>query len=449
MANDPAATNVVHLGDRAVRFGGESSPGDLADHGLGELRDSTALYRAADYAGLRERLQRDGYLRLRGVIPRDSVLAARAFLLQHFEALGGILDVGTAGDADGKDDGGEDGAAPPPAKKKARRRDQPLVADDAVLLQRCGFGCVPFMEGKNDLTHSPPLLGVVENDALLELFRGLFDLKDTADVRTFDYKWLRGVYRQAFTGVHVDNVYMSRGSRRLHTCWVPLGDTPPRMGTLALAERSHALPCFARLQETYGAMDTEAINLDGTGWFTKDPFEIYELFRQGPGDGGAGSGAGAGSGGGGGAGRRFEDLWKTSNFCAGDVVVFGLHTLHMSTRNDTDRVRLSVDVRFQPRADAVDPRYAGAGAGEKRKRAGLNHGDGGGDGGGGDGDGAAADATATATATATAAAPAAAGAAAAAAAAAPAPPPVTIEALKAAWGFLQPSTTSSSSSSSK
>ena len=52
------------------------------------------------------------------------------------------------------------------------------------------------------------------------------------------------------------------------------------MGTLALAEASHRLPCFARLQATYGSIDTEAINLDGTGWFTKDPFEIYELFRK-------------------------------------------------------------------------------------------------------------------------------------------------------------------------
>ena len=45
---------------------------------------------------------------------------------------------------------------------------------------------------------------------------------------------------------------------------------------------------------------------------------------------------------------------------AGDAVVFGLGLLHMSTANLTDRVRLSADVRWQPRSEKVDPRYVGA-----------------------------------------------------------------------------------------
>ena len=33
---------------------------------------------------------------------------------------------------------------------------------DGVLRERCGLGCVPFMEGRNNVTHSPELLSVFE-----------------------------------------------------------------------------------------------------------------------------------------------------------------------------------------------------------------------------------------------------------------------------------------------
>jgi hypothetical protein len=41
---------------------------------------------------------------------------------------------------------------------------------------------------------------------------------------------VRGVYREAFTGVHVDRVYMNRGTPNLYTMWTPFGDTTIEMG---------------------------------------------------------------------------------------------------------------------------------------------------------------------------------------------------------------------------
>ena len=41
------------------------------------------------------------------------------------------------------------------------------------------------------------------------------------------------------------------------------------------------------------------------------------------------------------------------------MIVFGMHMMHASTTNTTDRWRVSCDVRFQPAADPVDPRWAG------------------------------------------------------------------------------------------
>ena len=34
--------------------------------------------------------------------------------------------------------------------------------EEAALNQNCGRGCVPIMEGKNDITHCPELLRVLE-----------------------------------------------------------------------------------------------------------------------------------------------------------------------------------------------------------------------------------------------------------------------------------------------
>ena len=130
-----------------------------------------------------------------------------------------------------------------------------------VLEQGCGVGCVPFLEGRNPVTHHQKLLRVLEGPRPHRFFATLFG----EPARTFDYKWLRGVHRQAFTGAHVDNVYMSRGSPRLLTCWTPLMDIDLPLGTLAVLEGSHRLPAYQQVQATYGSLDVEAAGLDGTG----------------------------------------------------------------------------------------------------------------------------------------------------------------------------------------
>ena len=64
---------------------------------------------------------------------------------------------------------------------------------------------------------------VLEGEGL----RGFFEEHIFGErVTTFDFKWLRVMPREKFTGCHVDSVYMSRGSRRLLTTWIPFGDIP-------------------------------------------------------------------------------------------------------------------------------------------------------------------------------------------------------------------------------
>ena len=80
--------------------------------------------------------------------------------------------------------------------------------ESGILDSRCGRGCIPFMEGRNEISHHPALQAVLEGARPRQFFEKLLG----GEILTFDYKWLRGVHREAFTGAHVDNVYMSRGT---------------------------------------------------------------------------------------------------------------------------------------------------------------------------------------------------------------------------------------------
>lgn len=339
------APREIKFGPRHCVFG--------SDGFLQPLTDSTGLLEAEAWGALRSRLRDDGYLFLRGALPPVDVRAARMHVLRSLEARGSMLD---------------------PA--------QPL--SEGVLLERCGLGCVPFMEGRNDLTHSPELLRVFEGEAIQRLFRGLLE---SEVVRSFDFKWLRAMPSESFSGAHFDRVYMGRGTiDHLLSCWIPFGDNPLEMGTVAVCEGSHRLDSFEALRRTYGELDHEREGLDGSGWFTEgahravlehvaaaiqacgappirvpaapiwsqaaptnppaapdrrsdrpsclvaDPWEVRRLFGG---------------------------QWKSADFRPGDVLTFSMHTLHMSTTNTSNRARISADVRWQPGDQPADPRYVG------------------------------------------------------------------------------------------
>jgi ectoine hydroxylase-related dioxygenase (phytanoyl-CoA dioxygenase family) len=285
-----ATSRVVRLGTADVVF-------PSAD--LQQIEDSAPLLGAGDGgAALRARFARDGFVYLRGTLGHAAVRAARAAVAAHLSASGGVFVGGST----------------------------------TVLNEGCGLGCLPFLEGRNDVTHHPDVAAVLEGAPLRAAVGALLE---TAALRTFDYKWLRAMPRKSFTGAHVDAVYMARGSPRLLTCWVPFEDAATlELGALAVCKGSHAAPELARVRDTYGRLDTEAEpGFVGSGWLTEDPRDtaLPPPARQ----------------------------WVSGDFAAGDVIIFGMHTLHMSTANLTDNVRISCDVRWQPAAEAVDERYVG------------------------------------------------------------------------------------------
>ncbi len=178
-----------------------------------------------------------------------------------------------------------------------------------------------------EIACEPEVMAVLESPALFDFFAGYFG----EGALTFDEKWLRAVPHGAYTGLHYDIVYMGRGSQRLHTVWTPFGDLPMQLGTLAICVGSH-MPQFARLQETYGRHDVDRDKLKDGGWYSHDPREVT---------------------------TKFGGTWKSCDFQMGDIVVFPMYTMHCSTRNMTDEIRLSCDIRFQPASDPADQRWAG------------------------------------------------------------------------------------------
>ncbi len=257
---------------------------------LGTLRDSQHLL--PDMQALHAQFAEDGYLLLRGLIDREKVKQARSTILHYMH------------------------------QQNVLTRDAPILEG---VMPSGGRGAK-----MRRIAYHEDVLAVIQAIELFDFFAAYFD----EPALTFDYKWLRAVGNEQYTGAHYDFVYMGRGSGNLHTVWVPLGDTPVDHGTLAVCRGSHNLPSFARIRDTYGRMDVDRDGIDG--WFTKDPMEIVE---------------------------KFGGKWQTSEFFMGDVILFGMHTMHASTTNLTNRFRLSCDVRFQPASDPADERWVKGGPG--------------------------------------------------------------------------------------
>ena len=173
------------------------------------------------------------------------------------------------------------------------------------------------------ITHSPEFLNLVESPELMQFFSEFLG----EPALTYEFKWLRVVGHRGFTGAHYDIVYMGRGTEELYTVWTPLGDVRYEDGPLAMLVGSHQ---FDRIRQTYGKMDVDRDKVDG--WFSNDPVELVD---------------------------SYGGQWQTTEFKAGDALIFGMYTMHGSIRNTTNRFRLSADTRYQRASDPVDERWIG------------------------------------------------------------------------------------------
>lgn len=128
------------------------------------------------------------------------------------------------------------------------------------------------------------------------------------------------------TGAHDDLVYINQGTDRLCTSWIPLGDLPLDTGTLIYLEGSHRLDAET-LRGRFPDFPSRS------GWITRD---LEGLSRR--------------------TGLR----WLAApRFAAGDMMVHAPRMIHASAdrHNPDGLMRLSTDIRYQPTAEPIDPRW--------------------------------------------------------------------------------------------
>jgi ectoine hydroxylase-related dioxygenase (phytanoyl-CoA dioxygenase family) len=165
------------------------------------------------------------------------------------------------------------------------------------------------------------------------------------EVRHFDFTWMRAVAPGRGTPPHMDIVFMGRGTTNLYTSWTPLGDISLEMGGLMVLERSHK---HDRINNHYGRKDVDQYclkpdseeqpvmgrggNIGRGGTLSNHPVKLR---------------------------NRLGGRWLTTNYQAGDLLLFSMFTIHTSLDNHSDRIRISSDTRYQLASEPVDERWIG------------------------------------------------------------------------------------------
>lgn len=251
----------------------------------------------------RQSLAENGYALLRSVIPASLVKEAGQVIASTLAAQGWL--------------------------KHGAHRDELVAADDIT------GGMLP-LEAAHTAANDPAVRRCVQGPEIFALFSELFG----EPAVSLDFKWFRAIRGHATSvsgaGLHMDRVYMGRGSSQLHTVWLPWHDVPVERGGLAVLSGSHRLAGFKLVRDTYGMHDTGFSDIQDPGGWGADSAEL--------------------------AGMDADSKWVTTDYRAGDLLVFAMHTMHGAVTNTTtDQLRLSADIRFQPRSHPVDDRYTAHG----------------------------------------------------------------------------------------
>jgi Phytanoyl-CoA dioxygenase (PhyH) len=300
-----------------------------------ELRDSSDAIN--DPIELNARMDSEGCLLIRGLLPRDEVLEARQEVIRRLANLGFLAPGSRAEDAIGIS-----------AKHAADLQDRRMIRSERYDVS------TDFMA--DDLAKgNEPLHRVLYGPAMMSFFERLLG----EPARHFDFTWFRSIFPHSHgTAAHTDVIFMGRAEReQLYTAWTPIGDIDYEQGGLIILEGSHLHP---GLRDGYSAGDVDA--LCGN---KPDQLDWWERGRKSDGqDVMIAKSASA-------VRDMIGGRWLTAEFTAGDVLIFSVFTVHGSLDNQSDRIRLSSDSRYQPASKPADERWIGAnpaGHGPRGKR---------------------------------------------------------------------------------
>lgn len=274
---------------------------DTSPEAFGELRPSADQLDRPEI--LRQRLAEAGYLYIPGFFDPELILAGRASIAQRLAAEDALDPLQPVGDI--------------------------IARPDKVMTYR------------GDLAlNNPAIDRVTYGPELLGFYEALFG----EPVRHFDHTWFRAVSRGQGTPPHCDLVYMSRGTHELLTCWIPYGDVPLEVGGLMLLEDSHKkaerlrsylevdVDLYCENKPAHIKKVKEGGGWSHPGWLTNNPASLQ---------------------------KRLGGRWLTAQYQPGDFLTFNMKVIHGSLDNQTDRIRLSSDTRYQRASQPADWRWVG------------------------------------------------------------------------------------------
>ncbi|MFP6673362.1 MAG: phytanoyl-CoA dioxygenase family protein [Pirellulaceae bacterium] len=268
---------------------------------LGPLQEYTEDL--ADHQALEEAISQQGYVVLRAALDRPAVLAAREEVMTRLHEVGEIGTPPMDGIATGT----------------SQRRE---TAGDLGEFWR-------------SVNQGTALRAVTHGSQLNQLVESVLG----EPARPHDLMYLRPVTVGNCTDLHYDYPFFAGSSERIHTAWIPLGDVSLADGPLAVVEDSqHFGDLLDPIREHDYQRDRSNEAIQQAAYGKQNQVHPLTFCRQ------------------------RDTRLLSSDFQAGDVLIFSMFTLHGSLENNSTagQVRLSCDVRYQPAADpATDGRYFG------------------------------------------------------------------------------------------
>ena len=239
--------------------------------------DSTLLLDTPE--ALRARATEKGYLFFRSLLDSESVLDLRRQILEVCQQHGWLAE------------------------------DMSLM--DGVSKEGCLFIESASPEWRNfytDVQRLRAFNALALHPAIITMLQKLFDEEVLPHARNI----CRVIFPNAVahtTPPHQDNLYIG-GTDETWTAWIPAGDCPASLGSLAVAPGSHTL----------GKLDTVKATGAGGNAVVLDE----------------------------------ETLWACGDFACGDVLICHSLTAHQGQDNESeDRLRISLDYRYQPQSHPV------------------------------------------------------------------------------------------------
>ncbi|KAI1091412.1 hypothetical protein F5B19DRAFT_503249 [Rostrohypoxylon terebratum] len=282
---------------------------------------------------LRQRFERDGYLFLKGLLPRDDVLKAREDYFTYL-APSGVLAPGTL-PVEGIFD------------EKKDKLDYPgmyvnnLGAGFADANGRPRGGLFVDLALK---AHSEPWYkdGFCKHPALHSFIAKITGWGDGNTLGLTRSLLRNNTPQNKAIGVHYDQIFLRHGEDTSMTAWVPMGDIALDGGGLIYLENGHTLG-----QEIEKAFYDKARQ---TGLTEEEAKNAFNKNMMGGGllADGAKEFAAA-------HGRR----WLVTDYQAGDVVLHTPYMIHASTINKDPKnvIRLGTDLRFVDSSRPYDKRW--------------------------------------------------------------------------------------------